>query len=53
VLTRRDHAWHELTAFFPANARVSSDTLRAWRQPVLICEPHTMARDAEIAATLD
>jgi myo-inositol-1(or 4)-monophosphatase len=51
VLTHTDGAWREFTAFAAANARVN--TLRAWRQPVLICDPQTMARDVEVVTARD
>jgi myo-inositol-1(or 4)-monophosphatase len=53
VLTRRDGTWQPLTAFSASNARKRIATLRAWRQPVLIGEPHAVDREAAVATALD
>jgi myo-inositol-1(or 4)-monophosphatase len=53
VLTRRENTWQQLTAFSATNARKRIVTLRAWRQPVLIGEPHAVDREAAVATALD
>ena len=52
VLTRRENAWLPFTAFSAANARKRIATLRAWRQPVLIGEPHAVDREAAVATAI-
>jgi len=53
VLTRTASTWREFTSFSAPNTTTCTRALRAWRQPVLICDPQMMARAAEIADTRD
>ncbi|HEU4625314.1 MAG TPA: inositol monophosphatase family protein [Steroidobacteraceae bacterium] len=53
VLTRRENTWQPLTAFSAPNARKRIATLRSWRQPVLIGDPHAVDREAAVATALD
>jgi myo-inositol-1(or 4)-monophosphatase len=52
VLTRRDDAWTPFSGFTALNARKRLTTLRTWRQPVLIGDPHAVDREAALGTGL-
>jgi myo-inositol-1(or 4)-monophosphatase len=52
IVTRRDHEWTPFTSFTSLNARKRLSSLRSWRQPVLIGEPHAIDREAALGTGL-